>query len=147
MKKVGLLFITIIICSCVNQQGKNSLDQEIWNNLIGTWDYETGPESCIEYGWMSFKKNGKYSRTSDDCQIADDSFGEHYYGWYVANQHICFVETKKHLGHAKKFGFVKDHCKWKVVEFTNEKIKIHSFWYWHKDEEPVVFHFNREKLP
>ncbi|PUA26590.1 MAG: hypothetical protein B0W54_22865 [Cellvibrio sp. 79] len=124
-----LVLIVLVSCSSQNLKLVSSEDARILSNLVGEWDYSTGPENCRENGFIGFKQSGKYTRSSENCQIADDSFGNYYYGWYVAEGFICFVRTKEHLEQIKYLGFVRDYCTWKVVEYSPTKFLIHEHWW------------------
>lgn len=147
MRKVFTTFLSLILVGCVHPVVIGDKDKEISKLLFGSWFYSIESEVCPESGWISFKVNGKYSRSSEDCHLADDSFDFHYYGWYVANEHICFVNSKEHLLHARAFGFVEDHCQWKIVEYSEKKLLVHQYWYVEKNEEPKIVSFERDENP
>lgn len=87
---------------------------------------------------MAFRSDGTYTQTSESCGLVDDGFGYFYYGWYVANEHICFVaieeqikdeeprlsEYKKIFREARSEGYVEKRCRWKVERIERNKISI-----------------------
>ncbi len=147
MYKTVTTFLALIMIGCTHPVVVSDKDSEITNILVGSWFYSIKSEVCPESGGISFKRNGEYSRSSENCHLADDSFGFHYYGWYVANEHICFVSTKEHLIHARTFGFAEDHCRWKIVEYSKDQILVHQHWYADEDEEPKIVNFERDENP
>ncbi len=147
MIRVIIILVSFILVSCAHPVLVREKDKVITNQMLGSWFYSISSDVCPESGWISFKRSGKYSRSSENCQIADDSFGNHYYGWYVANEHICFVDTKDHLIHAKVFGFTTDHCKWKIVEYSEKEVVVHKYWYLDEGESPRVISFKRDENP
>ncbi len=147
MKRIFTAILTLVLIGCAHPVVLSDKDKEITELLVGSWFYSIKTEACPESGGISFKRNGKYSRSSENCHLADDSFGFHYYGWYVADEHICFVNSKEHLIHAKSFGFVKDHCKWKIDKYSKNEMLVHQYWYIDRDEDPTIVSFERDENP
>lgn len=70
--------------------------------------------------------------------MADDGFGIFQYGWFVANNYICFVyderqlleiapsskELKAFLKSKKDEGFNKDYCGWEVVKYSSGSVVV-----------------------
>lgn len=133
--KYIVLILAVFLASCATKKSNYSEDYRISKMLVGSWDYTAGPEKCREYGFIGFRGSGEYTRSSEDCQMADDSFGQYYYGWYVADKYICFVSTKEHLAQVRTLGFIKDHCHWKVVEYSEDGFLIHDYWWGLNNED------------
>lgn len=106
--------------------------------IVGQWEWKEGPENCRSLVNMAFKSDGTYTRTSESCDFADDGFGNFYYGWYVVNEHICFLHIDEQFEdekprsslykslfiEQKKKGFVKESCPWKIENAQKTKVVV-----------------------
>jgi len=78
------------------------------------WDYTSENGKCTDYGLLSLKSNGTFSESSESgCEtiIADDSFGIHRLGWYIAENMVCFssdketIENKELTDYCRNYGY------------------------------------------
>lgn len=136
MKPIIFLILSCLVIGCTSTPRDNSRYLE--SRIVGQWEWEEGPEECTNLISMAFKSNGTYTRTSESCDFADDGFGNFYYGWYVANNHICFVSIeqqfrgenkrpdlyKKLYRDERNKGFDKAKCTWKIQKIESSKITI-----------------------
>lgn len=126
MNKVFLFFVAILLSSCSNLDWNNSQRSGIKPRLVGEWTYETGPESCKEYGNIGFKRSGKYTRSSENCHIADDAFGNYFYGWYLVENFVCFVDSKEDLRESLEKGYLREKCSWEIEDFSPNRIVVRN---------------------
>ncbi|MCK7597706.1 hypothetical protein M0G74_10540 [Microbulbifer sp. CAU 1566] len=126
MNKVFLFFLAILFSSCSNLDGNFSQRNGIKSSLFGEWTYETGPENCKEYGNIGFKRSGKYTRSSENCHIADDAFGNYFYGWYQVEDFVCFVDSKEDLRESLEKGYSREKCTWRIQDFSPNRIVVRN---------------------
>lgn len=136
MKIVIVLILGCLFLGCASTPRDNS--RQIESRIVGQWEWEEGPAECTNLVSMAFKSNGTYTLTSESCNFADDGFGNFYYGWYVANNHICFVSIeeqfkdekprvalyKKLYREERKKGFDPAKCTWRISKIESSKITI-----------------------
>lgn len=136
MKFTIYLGLIYLIASCTSVPRDNS--RQLGATIVGQWEWKEGPENCMNFVNMAFRSDGTYTRTSESCNFADDGFANFYYGWYVADEHICFVQIdeqfeeenprtnfyKKLFLEQKKNGFVKETCTWKIEDAKKDRIVI-----------------------
>ena len=136
MKAAILLILSCLVVGCISTPGDNIRHLE--SLVVGQWEWQEGQENCANLISMAFKSNGTYTRTSESCDSADDGFGNFYYGWYVANNHICFWsideqfkdENKRPALYKKLYkdeklkGFNPARCAWKIQKIERSKITI-----------------------
>lgn len=132
-------FLLIAIClsaGCVSTPRDNSRQME--QIIVGQWEWEVGPEHCASLVNMAFKRNGTYTRTTESCSFADDGFGIFHYGWYVANEHLCFVSISEQFENGnpgdsvyktlfakrKQEGYSIENCHWKMQRATRSRVTI-----------------------
>jgi hypothetical protein len=137
-KKYLILIALIFLVSCTTMPQDRSAS--ISRALVGQWEWERpsliGDCSYLEN--IAFRANGTLTSTSESCDFADDGFGLFSYGWYVANETICFTEDsrqyedeikrnaeyKLHFMSQVKEGYVAERCHWKVKRITTKSIDI-----------------------
>lgn len=106
----------VCLLSLVFLNGCSSLS-EIERQYAGewTWRYNSRDGSCSDTGYLSLRRDGQYSVSSEGgCEdiIASDSFGIHRYGWYASDNKICLSanEEERQLRvmteNCKEFGYV-----------------------------------------
>lgn len=136
MKIAILLFFSCLILGCAPTPRDNS--KQIESRIVGQWEWEEGPVECTNSVSIAFKSSGTYTRTSENCDFADDGFGNFYYGWYVANNHICFVSIEEQFKDEsqraelykelyrdeKNKGFDQAKCTWRIEKMESSKITI-----------------------
>lgn len=136
MKIVISLILSCLIVGCASTSRDNS--KQLEGLIVGQWEWEEGPAECTNLINMAFKSNGTYTRTSESCDFADDGFGNFYYGWYIANNHICFVSIEEQFKDEiprtelykelyrdeKKKGFDQAKCTWRIEKIESSKITI-----------------------
>ena len=112
--------------------------------LVGRWQYEYGDPDCRGFAQDGFRSNGTFTTTSSDCNLIDDGFGNYHYGWYVAREHLCYVEVAEEMedksrGREKrralyrarflamvKEGFVEDRCGQRVIEARTSRVVLET---------------------
>ena len=121
---------------CASTPRDNS--RQLERHIVGQWEWTEGTAECTNLINIAFKSNGTYTLTSESCDFADDGFGNFYYGWYVANNHICFIsiegrfkdENQKKERYKelyldeKKKGFDQAKCTWRIERVESSKITI-----------------------
>jgi hypothetical protein len=136
MRSISMFGSCIFLIGCASTPYDNS--RSIFRKIVGQWEWEEGPNDCKNLVNMAFRSNGTYTQTSESCDFADDGFGNFYYGWYVANNHICFAEVEEQFDDEKRRldlyknryktvlaeGYVKDRCPWKIERIEKNKIFI-----------------------
>ena len=136
MKPIIFLILSCLAIGCTSTPRDNSKYLE--SRIVGQWEWEERAEECTNLISMAFKSNGTYTRTSESCDFADDGFGNFYYGWYVANNHICFVSIeqqfkdenerpdlyRKLYRDERSKGFDQTKCTWKIQKIESSKITI-----------------------
>lgn len=136
MKTAILLILSCLVAGCASAPSDNS--KQLESRIVGQWEWEEGPADCTNLINMAFKSNGTYTLTSESCDFADDGFGNFYYGWYVANNHICFVSIEQQFKDENKRpdlyrklyrdernkGFDQANCTWKIQKIESSKITI-----------------------
>lgn len=136
MRLFLLIFLFLAGCSSIKPEKKS--DEKISKVLLGDWTWISTFNGCPEYGDVAFRSNGTYTMTTEDCLMADDGFGIFQYGWFVANNYICFVyderqlleiapsskELKAFLKSKKDEGFNKDYCGWEVVKYSSGSVVV-----------------------
>lgn len=127
MKKIALLLLSVSILACTVINNEEIESGGVALGLEGEWNYQSGPSSCRKNGYIAFRRSGQYTRSSENCVIADDSFGKYRYGWYVASGYICFVHSKLGLKESMEKGYIKEICTWKVVESSATGFVFHEY--------------------
>lgn len=136
MKIAVSLILSCVIVGCASTPHDNS--KQLESRIVGQWEWEEGPAECTNLINVAFKGNGTYTRTSESCDFADDGFGNFYYGWYVANNHICFISIEEQFNdegrrkelykelyrYEKKKGFDQEKCPWRIERIESSKISI-----------------------
>jgi hypothetical protein len=140
MKKTyNLFYLSLIFVLSCSVQPVDHSRAHAWR-LLGAWEWEKGPAECREDGYIEFRPNGTYTLTSSSCHLEDDGFGHFHYGWYIAEQYICFVydereyedEKQEESGSRKYFlerekeGFQADRCPWRILSFSRNSFQIKS---------------------
>jgi len=131
--------ISIVLAVFLNcESSASDSSQKISRILVGEWEWETNYNNCHSLENMAFRSNGTLTSTSESCEIDSDGFGLFSYGWYVANDHICFThderqyhdenprksEYKKLFLEQLKEGYVQERCNWKVKRYSKKEIEI-----------------------
>lgn len=142
MKYCIYLLILGSLVSCARVESTYNEDYQISKILIGSWDYEIITHECAEYGFLGFRRNGKYTRSSESCLMADDSFNNYYYGWFVANGFLCFVGDEKQFNEVRGNGFSKEYCAWEIEKYNKSEILVHEH-KWLKDSEGKTYNVIR----
>jgi hypothetical protein len=151
-----IIQFVILICLCGCTTATKNTSSKLAHLFIGQWEWEEGPKECSSLVNMAFRRDGTYTRTSESCDFADDGFGNFYYGWFVANEHLCFVsieEQFKDEGPRKKLykelfhnkiqeGFKEENCSWKIEIANKNKITITEKY---NDSESTTFTMVRKK--
>ena len=121
--------------------------------LVGEWVYERNDDGCASTTLEEYRADGRYTSTVESCDIVSDGFGIFDYGWYIANEHLCFVEIEeqykdtvkrpkyyreKYLDAVKR-GYTDDHCFWRVGKITARTITMIP-----RDPERKPFTMRRE---
>lgn len=140
MKKAFLVILSCLLSSSAIADAKS--DITIAKALLGAWEWSKTYNDCTEDGAVAFKSNGTYTITTEDCSMADDGFGYFHYGWFVANNYICFVYDERQSGEVKptkkelelflknkrREGFNKENCHWEVLSYTSKYITLKNSW-------------------
>lgn len=135
VKYIIYVVLTIVFSSNLHAS-ENS--QKISRILVGEWEWETNNNGCHSSESMAFRSNGTLTSTSESCTTDSDGFGLFSYGWYVADEYICFTHDERQYQEKKqrraeyrklflaqvKEGYVKERCNWKVKSYSNKEIKI-----------------------
>jgi hypothetical protein len=155
MKHIKYLILLLLLLSgCTTTTKDNSKRLEKY--FVGEWEWEQGRADCKEYVSMAFRGNGTHTRTSSSCDIEDDGFGIFTYGWFVANNHLCFVHIEEQYKdekprkdlYKKLFleqvdkGFNKAICYWKIEQIERNRITIT---YIIDENNPVEFTMIRKR--
>lgn len=112
--------------------------QKISRILVGEWEWETNNNGCYSLESMAFRSNGTLTSTSESCDMYSDGFGLFSYGWYVANEYICFTHDERQFHDEKprraeyrkvflarvKEGYVDERCSWKIKRYSKKEIEI-----------------------
>lgn len=139
-------------CTATPKNTSNKLAQVI----VGQWEWEEGPIECTSLVNMAFRGDGTYTRTSESCDFADDGFGNFYYGWYVANEHLCFASIEEQFNderprkklykqlftNKKQEGFSERNCSWKIEVANKNEITITEKY---SENESITFTMVRKK--
>lgn len=123
-------------CATTHQDRSASISRA----LVGQWEWVSHqPErDCSYLENMAFRSNGTLTRTSDGCGFSSDGFGIFSYGWYVANEYLCFTdderqytdevprnsEYKSHFMEQVNERYVKERCYWKIKRISRRKIEV-----------------------
>ena len=106
--------------------------------LVGKWVYERNDDGCESTTYTVYRADGRLTSTVESCDWVSDGFGNFDYGWYVANEHLCFVEIEeqfkdkvkrpkyyreKYLEVVKR-GYSDDNCYWRVAKITARTITV-----------------------
>jgi len=136
IKKIILFFMFATFLNSESQSSDNT--QTISNILVGDWEWETDNNGCSSLESMVFRANGTFTSTSESCDLTSDGFGLLSYGWYIANDYVCFThderqqydkkprksEYKKLFLAKVKEGYVKERCNWRVKHYSRKEIEI-----------------------
>lgn len=124
-----------LLASCANVSPERS--QSASRVLVGEWRWMQGPDDCPISMTIAFRSDGTYSRSSESCDLASDSFTFDY-GWYVAKSHLCFVHVPDEEGGKRtprgtqrrrflsmfKEGYVAERCEWRLKNISKDAIEI-----------------------
>ena len=131
--------IFVVLAGFLNSESiASDSAKEISRILVGEWEWETNNNNCHSLHNMAFRSNGTLTSTSESCEMASDGFGLFTYGWYVANDYICFTNDERQYHNNKprkaedkklflaqvKEGYVEERCTWKVKSYSKKEIEI-----------------------
>lgn len=151
-----IIYSIVLFCFLGCTSTTKNTDNKIASVVVGQWEWKEGPKECTNLVNMAFRRDGTYTLTSESCDFADDGFGNFYYGWYVANEHLCFVSieeqfaeegsrkklSKQLFANKKKEGFNEDNCSWKIEHVNKKEITISKK---HNNNELIKFTMVRKK--
>ncbi len=137
--KTTKYIILVLLAVILNSRSHASENAQVISRiLVGEWEWETNNNGCHSFENMAFRGDGTLTSTSESCDMASDGFGLFSYGWYVANEYICFTDDERQHHDEKprkseyrklflaqvKEGYVKERCNWKVKRYSKKTIEI-----------------------
>jgi hypothetical protein len=130
----SILFAALAGCASASRDRSN----DIARLLVGKWTYDDSDPDCRSIAYQEYSANGTYSETSENCGLVSDGFGHFHFGWYVAENHVCFVnveeefsdQVKRPAFYRERFqemvksGFVAERCPWFVESVTPRTMTV-----------------------